>query len=243
MRVEQAIFTSARSTTVQGYHLVGRSPGIDSPLAQTLTRWGPSHGSLAGPAPDADSFNFHPAGDGWVALSRTVYGAPEYSARGGLQLVTSFLVLRHEQLAGYDYNPVLLARVALALGHLRLRPVNPVRLPAVELPDRPICGPTISSDRAGWAGSMERLWHLSKSCERVAVGGASDPLGLAADLISRVPGHQRVELSFTTGLKPTLSRPFRLHFVCSADAALRRLLTTQGIAFFSASDAASIHPA
>jgi hypothetical protein len=99
------------------------------------------------------------------------------------------------------------------------------------------------TDRTGLAGSLERLSQLISSCERVAVAGAADPLGLAADLISRIPGPQRLDLSFTTGLRPSLSRPFRLHFVSSADAALKRMLTTQGIAFFAASEETSLRPA
>src|SRR5262245_30872225 len=136
MRVEQAIFTSARTSKLKGYHLVARSPGIQDDSTRALIRWGPSHASLTSSDLEASSFNFHPAGTRGVAISRPVYGGAEYSARGSLQLVTRTLILRPEQLQGYDNDPLAVARVAMALGYLMFEPDAPEHLPALDLPAR-----------------------------------------------------------------------------------------------------------
>ena len=138
MQVEQAIFTSLRSRKSQGYHLVAQSSGLDDQLARRLCTWGPSHASLMNDHPDAESLNFHPLTDDWFAVSRTVYGGPEYSGRGGLQVFTQFLLLRREQLARYENHPLLVVQTAQLLGNLRLVSNILHHLPPVELPERPL---------------------------------------------------------------------------------------------------------
>ena len=227
MLVEQAVFTSLRSRRSQGYHLVASSPGADALLARQLCTWGPSHASLLDDQPNADSLNFHPLSDDWYALSRTVYGGPEYSGRGGMQVFTHFLLLRREQLLGYDNNLSVLARTARLLGSLRLMTEVPTQLPSVELPARPI---------KGCGSQLERQVHLRDDVirslrlqHRVAVLGLPDPLPALAQIIRDLSGEDRLKLSFTTGLKPSVHRDFRLHFVDSVDANLHAVLSQQGI--------------
>ena len=227
MLVEQAIFTSLRSRRSQGYHLVASSPGLDPQLARQLCTWGPSHASLLDDRPKAESLNFHPLSDDWYALSRTVYGGPEYSGRGGLQVFTHFLLLRSEQLSGYDNNPLVFARTARLLGNLRLLANIPAHLPPVELPTRPL---------KGCGSQLDRRVHLRDDVfrnltlqHRIAVLGLPDPLPALAQILRDLSGEDRLNLSFTTGLKPSVHRSFRLHFVDSVDAQLHAQLSQQGI--------------
>jgi hypothetical protein len=227
MRAEQAIYTSARTNRASGYHLIAQSSGIDEHQARALIQWCPSHAGLASEETGASSLNFHPLDDGWVALSRTVYGGPEYSARGGLQIVTRVLLLRSEYLAGYQYDPVMVAQVAMAFGHLRLEPSAPEVLPTLDLPDRP--------NRAEPVGDpvtdslVNRIWNCVTSGKRALVVGAQAPLLVLALLLASLPERQRLDLAFTTGLKPSMNRPFRLHFLPAADAGLQQQLARQGI--------------
>ncbi len=115
MRVEQAIYTSAVTNRGRGYHLVSRSAGITHGLETRLNLWCPSHASLLDPDDDASSLNFHPLDHDHFSLSRTVNGGPEFSQRGGLQVVTLILVFNREQLAGYVNNSLALARTARAM--------------------------------------------------------------------------------------------------------------------------------
>lgn len=246
MQIEQAIFTSADSGPMRGYQLVARSPGVDRRLAQELCRWAPSHASLWGDGAMSWSLNYFPAGEDWVAITRTLYGGPEYSRRGGMQVVTTMLAMRLEQLSGYHFNPLAVARTALALGHLWLQPHPEERLSTVTLPPRSAvpCGneadetvlkaiddepPT--SDRAARATPplLGQVLDLIRDGQRVAVAGIRDPIAAFGELIALIPPAERPEVSFTTGLKPSIRRAFRLHFLPTADPTLRRSLTSQGI--------------
>lgn len=246
MQIEQAIFTSADSGSMRGYQLVARSPGIDQRLAKELCRWAPSHASLWGDGAKDWSLNFFPAGEGWVAITRTLYGGPEYSRRGGMQVVTTMLAMRVDQLAGYHFNPLAVARTALALGHLWLQPHPAERLATINLPPKSvvpsgeeagtaaldgIAGERCSADRAPRATPplLAQVLDLLRDGRRVAVAGIRDPVAAFGELIALVPPAERADVSFTTGLKPSIRRAFRLHFLPTADPTLRRSLTSQGI--------------
>jgi hypothetical protein len=228
MQVEQAIFTSTGTSKVQGYHLVARSAGIDDRLAQSLAHWGPTHASLLEARLDASSLNYFSAGDGWLAVSRTVYGGPEYSGRGGMQVVTLFLALRSDQLAGYDFNVVSFARAGLALGHLRLLPALGQRLTRLDVPDRSLLGcPASSSPHA--VETLQSLLELLDRHSQIAVLGHSQPLAILDYLIQQIPPEQRLMLSFTTGLRPSLHRRFRIHLLPKTDDSVRAQLDSLGI--------------
>ena len=229
MQVQQAIFTSARTNRMCGYHVVARSAGIGEEIAGRLFAWGPTHASLADPDWGASSLNFFPLIDPWFAVGRTVYGGPEYSNRGGRQIVTVSLVLSRQQLAGYDNNPLILARTARALGHLRLLAAVPERLPTVDLPD---CSascpePTRCPERVP-DPLVESILERLRSGRRAAAIGVPEPLPVLEKVFLWTSLPDRLALSFTTGLKPSQHRPFRLHFLPD-DEAIRRQLATLGL--------------
>ena len=229
MQVEQAVFTSARTNRMCGYHVVARSAGIGEEIAGRLFAWGPTQASLADPDWDASSLNFFPLIDPWFAVGRTVYGGPEYSNRGGRQVVTVTLVLSRQQLAGYDNNPLTLARTARALGHLRLLAAIPERLPTVDLPD---CSPSYPepTPRPQRVPNpfVESILERLRSGGRAAVIGLPQPLAVLEEVFLRTSLRERLALSFTTGLKPSQHRPFRLHLLPD-DEAIRRQLATLGL--------------
>lgn len=231
MLVEQAIFTSARTQRHQGYQLVARSPGVNEELVQFLSRWGPSHGALAGGDVDATSLNYIPADPDWAIISRTLHGGPEYSGRGALQVVTLILVLKRKQLAGYKDNPVTLARTAKLLGHLWLRDSFSEKLPTIVLPDR--APEAVVAQPAPCQADydlIERSVLLAPS-ERLAVIGAQDPELIAERVIAGLPLDKRRDLSFATGLVPSQHRRFRVHMFPELDTALHGRLSQQGIRF------------
>jgi hypothetical protein len=230
MQVEQAVFTSRQSRTNQGYHLVSRSPGIPEGLAHRLSQFGPTHGSLVGDEDDCESLNYFSAEGGCAVVSRTMYGGPEYSSRGALQVVTTMLVLRHEQLAGYDYNPLAVARVALILGQLRLPHDWPARVPPVALPQRGLSAAALPA-AAGCVDEalVSRAFNYLGQRERIALVGVRAPGHMLAHLIDRTPVQERLQLSFATGLKPSQLRPFRLQFLPASAAGPTSRLASLGI--------------
>jgi hypothetical protein len=117
-RVEQAIFASSDRGSVKGYQLVAKSSGVDRATSQELCRWAPSQ--IPSSDPSQWTINYFPVSDDFVAVTRTVLGGPEYSSRGGTQVVTLILILRDEQFLSYGCNSILVAKTALAMGCLKL---------------------------------------------------------------------------------------------------------------------------
>jgi hypothetical protein len=227
MNVEQAVFASSDRGSVKGYQLIARSPGIDRLCSQQLCRWAPTQ--MLSDDTSKWTINYFPVSDDLVAITRTVLGGPEYSSRGGTQVVTLILVLRDEQFRSYSCNPIAVARTAMTLGWLRL-PLDMTcqHLDPVSLPSRPI------EDHGDELGDghdqlLDEVTALVNEAQRVAVIGLDDPLDAVGRLIPRLAVETRRECSFTTGLTPAVRRPFQAHFLAAADAAMQRSLDSQNI--------------
>jgi hypothetical protein len=210
---EQAIYTSISRGGRAGYHLVARSPGLSEPDARALVSWCPSQGALADDEANRASLNFHPLSSGRYVLSRTCQGRPEYSGRGGRQLYTHALILDEATLRASGYQPVALYRDAQAQGHLRYRAdpptaLSPVPLGAIYPPRDPAAW--VPRARAFGLGDIERM------CERLVSGDAihlrypGDRIALVECLLNLVPTALVPALSFTTSLRRSPVRPFRL---------------------------------
>lgn len=211
--VEQAIFTSAATAQQSGYHLVAASPGVTADDRQELTVWCPSHDSLAGAGPDAASFNFHPLPSGAFCLSRTTLSGMEYSGRGSGRVYTHCLIVAPEALARFANNPFALYRAAAASGGL------PVRAqPCCELATLSIAGRASAVDQVllarlanapgpEWMGGLVQA-AIDSPC--LAIAGGPGVEHVIAGLVSCLPPECRTEFSFTTGLKFSINRPFRL---------------------------------
>ncbi len=235
MQIEQAIYTSIDKRKMKGYQLVSQSRGIDRTIAQELCRWAPSHASLSSDEPNDWSLNYFPVVDGRVAITRTVYGGPEYSDRGGIQIVTMHLVLHIEQFANFDFDAVALAKTALTLGYLRLPRDFHETLPTAELP-RSSFNATKNTKESGEnrtgqseTGIPSNAVHALLHNSRVAVIGTADPLESVAKLVNHLPLEHRAGISFSTGLKPSARRKFQLQFLPPVDRAVRQQLNAQGI--------------
>jgi GTPase-associated protein 1, N-terminal domain type 2 len=232
MRLEQAIFTSAQTSFGRGYHLVARSSGVSERLAQQLSLWAPSESCLVDGDIDADSLNVFPLDDDWIAISRTVCADAEYSDRGQFRMETNFLTAQRSQLAGYDYNPVSVARMAQACGHLRLREALPAGLQPVELPSVGTRNSSLRDDAVdnGMAASILERYRT----ERIVVAGCDSPRALLHAILNRLPAEHRLDLSFSTGLKPSNHRPFRLQFVAEVSGELARDMAARGMTCLTA---------
>jgi len=231
MQVEQATFTSANTHKLRGYHLVARSRSIDDELSRVLSMWSPSHASLVDKSQAASSLNVFPAGRDHVAFTRTIFGGPEYSGRGGLKVVTRILIFRTDQLAGFNGDLTAVVRLACARGLLHLHRIDGQQLPTVEFPETSITAlprDPISQDMGPSSYSGEVLQLLATN-RQVLVIGSQNPLSLVRDVLQQTPPANRVDLSFSTGLNPSVHRPFRIQFLPAVDDALKRRLDAQGV--------------
>lgn len=228
MKVEQAVFASSDRGRMGGYQVIAKSPGVDQGTCKELCRWAPTQ------APSHDpkqwTINYYPVSDDSIAVTRTVLGGPEYSCRGGTQVVTMILLLRNEQFLSYDCNSIEVARTALMLGYLRL-PLNMAceQLPLAELPDRPIIDTSLLIDQDTHDDLLDEISELVQQSRRVAIVGLAEPIDAVEKLLPKLSVETRRKLSYSTGLAPVVSRPFQAHFLPDVDAARRRTLDLQDI--------------
>ncbi len=232
MQVPQLIFGSTDRGSIRGYQLLGRSSGIDERAAKEFCRWAPSHGALQETTTDASSLNFFPIEDDKFIIARTVYGGPEYSGRGGLQVVTIGLLLEKHQLALYESNPLAVAETAISLGYLILpgsmrRMLHPVTLPRRSLKQK--INNAESGDINSLASDVEKAIRLMTSDCKVVIVGARNPIDFLAQLFRSRSNHELEKFSFSTSLKPSISRDFGIQFLPAADHVTIRQLDSQQV--------------
>lgn len=216
MRLEQAIFTSVRSERLDGYQLAARSSGVTDEIAKELTSWGPAHDSLWISDPGATSVNFHGLADGQCCISHTTLSGAEYSGRGGGRVYTQMIVLPREGLARFAGDPFLVLRALVASGRMIVYDQVPRDLATIPLIGRAGTGqPEWAADIVAKAGA-ETIGELTD-----AVLGEA-PVTVITDLVVErlfqtllhlLDPDQRLDVSFTTGLKPSSRRPFKLSIV------------------------------
>jgi GTPase-associated protein 1, N-terminal domain type 2 len=211
--IEQAIFTSTETDRAVGYQLAATSPGIDAVDLHELRVWGPSHDSLVNSGNDALSVNFHPLPSGAFCVSKTTPAGSEYSGRSGQLIYTQCLVVPPEALSRFSNNPFALLKAAFAQGSLCVHGQLPKQLAPFRLGGRAaavdlaLLGQLAAEPGPRWLGAMVEGAIASTSLVLLAGRGRER---LIAGLINALPVECRTTISFSTGLKPSPRRPFRL---------------------------------
>lgn len=227
--VEQAIFTSAKTDRTVGYQVIAHSPGVHQIDIRELGVWCPSHDSLLEQDAGAASFNFHPLPSGAYCVSRTVPAGWEYSGRGGVRVYTHCLIVPPEVLARFANNPFALLQAALAAGAMKICDPMPSRLESLSLSGgaAPVDQPLLSrlSLQPGPC-AMAFLVQAAIDSVCLAVAGEPSPGELFAGLINCLPPACRLDFSFSTSLKFSGRRPFRL-IALSSDPGEQRWLAHQ----------------
>src|SRR5262249_31114073 len=132
---------------------------------------------------------------------------------GGRQVYTHVLVLTPEDMRTANWHPFALARDALARGTMRVRLGPAPELPRAQLarsyPARAV------SDPEGLAEAVP-FDRIQSWCDDVVAGRSvqvayeGDRMRLFEALINLLPVQAVPLLSFTTSLRPSVVRPFRL---------------------------------
>jgi hypothetical protein len=235
MLIEQAIYASCQTSRSAGYQLVAASPGIAEADARELTAWGPSHDSLWEAGAAAVSVNFHQLPSGAYCVSQTTPAGAEYSQRRGPNVYTQSLVVDAEGLSEFANNPFALLQASIALGHVcvhekipkRLEPflVDPEAQPATKI----ALDQLVRHPGPAWLGLL-----LDGALNSASLGIVAGERGacLVSALVQCLPVVLRKEFSFTTGLRYSPRRPFRLICLPSHAADNQRLARQQGITLF-----------
>lgn len=241
MTLDQAVFTSARTSRGDGYQLVARSDGVTDDEAQQLTAWGPSHDSLFDQGPSAVSYNAWMLSSGRLCASRTISAGAEFSQRGGLRIYTQFLLAGPDVVDRFAGNPFAILKAALADGQLNVLERVPPHLPQFTLAGRASVVDRTAVDRLrsrlgplGLAAAME----VVLSGENVALIGGLSPYLVYSAVVNCLPPECRPEFSFTTGLRFSVRRKLRLFVAPTDDSERRQVLRASHCTLLDTSDAA-----
>jgi hypothetical protein len=224
VKLETAIFTSIKSSRLDGYQLAAASSGISDSVAKELTVWGPAHDSLWDNRRDARSVNFFRLSAGDYCLSCTTLAGEEYSGRGGGRVYTQIFLLPTDVLARFAYDPFLVLRALAASGRLVVYDNVPEKLAQVPLlgrsdkPDPSLIAQVL--DEVG-TGVFEELVAAVGSPSSVAVLTSGHVERLFQAVLHAFKPDERLNLSFTTNLKDSPRRPFKL-FVLPNDPTIIR---------------------
>lgn len=211
--MEHAVFTSAQSQKGDGYHLVARSAGITDADARELTAWGPSHDALAQQKVVAKSINFFRLSSGQFCIGRTITAGEEYSERGGWKVLTNYVVVSPADLFRFANNPFAIVRAALAAGEFDLPDPISSRLPAIEIAGRAAKIDHAALYRISSKLSHEEVIDLVKRIfadQRTVIATEINAELLVLAIVNTLPIDRRTELTFSTGLRLSQQRPFRL---------------------------------
>ena len=221
LRIEQAVFTSIKDDCAAGYAVVARSPGVCDDDARELAAWGPSHDSMLDPSPAAESFNFHPLPSGASCISRSVPLGGQCHA-GGQRVYTQCLIVPPDVLLRFGNNPFSLIHAAAAdglwqvdnevgqVGNLshasRLEPLTLTAGGAAPV-DQALLA-MLAADPG--PENMAVLVQSARDAVCLALACRPSPTPLIAGFFSCLPPECRLEFSFSTGLKFSPRRPFRI---------------------------------
>lgn len=224
--VEQALFTSIETDREAGYHVVAKSDGVCDADVQELAAWGPTHESLLETGPDAESFNFHPLPSGAHCISRTTSTGWNRSS-GRHNASTQCLIVPPEALARFGNNPFALLHVASITGvwladGTPAQTLEPFSLAGSVAPIDQALLTQLATDPG--PKNMAVLVQAARESACLAVSGTPSPAQLIAGLFSCLPTECRLEFSFSTGLKFSPRRPFRI-VALSGDPAERQWIT------------------
>jgi len=210
--IEHAIFTSIRSSRNEGYHLAARSPGVLEGEAAELSQWGPGHESLYDECATWGAVSYHRLQSGRLCVSRTVLAGQEYSGRGGARVSTHSFLVPDAVMTRFANNPFRVMEALEAAGRV-CTAAPPRRLEPVPLVGRASAVNTRQLERVTDAIGAEKLATLLCAALRTPSMGttATGPAApLFACLLDLVPPTHRLPFSFSTGLRVSARRPYRL---------------------------------
>lgn len=233
MFAEQAVYTSLKTRHQEGYQLAAHSPGITADLSKELEAWGPAHDSLLPGEATTTSVNFHPLASGDYCISQTVAAGEEYSGRVGPRVYTQMLVVPAELFGRFANNPFAVLEAATASGQMPVYDHPPAQLEPVRLLGRASAVNQLRlAELAVDPGIDALVLLLSMAVESpaLAIRSRAPLTRLVAGFFCLLPLAARLRFSFTTGLRYSARRVFRLMVLPEDTAEQRSLQRASGAA-------------
>ncbi|UUO05678.1 hypothetical protein M4951_20165 [Blastopirellula sp. J2-11] len=230
--IQQAIFTSAQTSRLDGYQLVAASRGVSVEDSRELATWCPAHDAMLRDDFAAYSVNFHPIGAGRYCVSRTINGQTEYSGRGGRQVYTHCLLIDAPQFALFANNPFHLLTAATVDANICWQSSLPSELSEIKLlpASKGIDLALFKQSQKDRTPYLLTAWFqeaLDKP--RLALTGYGGDESLFAQFFNLTPISLRPQFSFSTGLRYSQRRPFRFLGLESNHEEQRRAVRGEGM--------------
>ncbi|MCC9604345.1 hypothetical protein LOC68_00460 [Blastopirellula sp. JC732] len=231
--IQQAIFTSAQTSRLDGYQLVAASNGVTPEDSRELAAWCPAHDAMLRDDLAAYSVNFHPVSATRYCVSRTINGQTEYSGRGGRQVYTHCLLIDAPQFAQFANNPFHLLAAATVDANLSWRSSLPSELKEIKLvpAGKPVDLALFKQSQTSRIPYLMTAWFqeaLDKP--RLALTGYGGDESLFAQFFNLTPVNLRPLFSFSTGLRYSPRRPFRFLGLEGNHEEQRRAVRGEGLA-------------
>ncbi len=238
---DQAIFTSIRTPTGEGYRVIAASAAVAGDEKVEITRRSPAHGSLCDPEPSAIGLDSYRLERGRRCVTYTTYAGVEHTARGGGRVYSHIALLQGEDYRKLDADPLrphrILGRFVQIFGPVLKPPpqLNPLDLPVTDpeyfIPEQ-ADHPPLETNVAAW------LWPTAAALlrsERVAMVGPARPLELARWILLCLPLGLREGLDVSVGLKPSSTRTAHLCITPALDPRSRQFIEGQDLALWDTS--------
>lgn len=221
---DQAIFTSLRSPTGEGYRIVAASPGVSANERREITQRSPSHDSLCGAAPDTQALSAYPLASGRHAIALSQYAGREQSARGGQRVYTHVAVLEAADFRRFDCHPLPVC-AALATAAIDPQLAPPSRLGTLALPvELPV-----AQDPGDLVEAVICLVDIILSGSRVVVVNAPRPFEMLRATFEALPLVVRRGLATSAGIKYSPSARMQLVVADLEEGEVLRLTRGQAV--------------
>lgn len=245
VNAEQAIFTSVRTPTGEGYRIIAAGSGLTVDEKAEITRRAPSHGALCSAEPDARGLSAYPLAGGRYCVAFSRYAGREHTARGGLRVYTRLVVLDQHDYARFGCHPL---RVCEALSKaagdepiLKPRPTLPqLPLPIIECSNRTAALDGLERDEPRLTfASIEQILHLSQAIlqgDRTLVADGGEDFHLFDKTVYTLPLVVRQSLALSVGLTYSPSRQLQLCFIARDRGETQRAIRGQEIRWFDVAE-------
>jgi len=242
---DQAIFTSIRTPTGEGYRIIAASAGLRADEKQSITRLSPSHNGLCAEDPNSQGANssmpgtaFYQLPTGRLCVAYSCLAGAEHTARGGQRVYTQNLIFSAEDFRVWGWNPFAILRAMLCAGlcepQLKPPPVfEPVELSPGDsvAPADPQAG--LLAVAGGWGRAVLQDAMEGRRVVLNLEGSWAEALEV---LMLGVPAQRRAEMSFAAGLHFTASRPHVITILSDVDQQAKHRLIGQPVTYVDATN-------
>ena len=241
IEVEQAVFTSLRSLTGEGYRIIASSPGLRPNEKTEITRRCPSHGGLCEGVGVVGLLAFSlPGGRHCVCHVRPA--GPEHTGRGGQRIYTHAAIIDRETFERFGADAVrvhaALSQVVVSRAPLdKCATLDPLALPVPVVPASksaemlmPVLGREGSAEEAGFAYLISEV--LRPQAVPWLVVGAAAPMVLLDVLLTSLPLPVRTRVALSAGITYARERRIDVALIEPDDGLTQRAIKGHSARWF-----------